>query len=79
MWKEGDIRKGFLRQKLGVCTLSEIKGKGEVMFIEVVGRVYRVRSGREGMALLLSRWLLRCVLEWKVSSRLMWLKSEDRK
>ena len=28
---------------------------------------------REWMALLLSRWLLRCVVEWKeLSSRLMW-------
>ena len=30
---------------------------------------------REGVAILLSGWLLRCVVEWKeVSSRLMWVK-----
>ena len=48
--------------------LSEtmLKGKGEVMFREVVGRVSGVAGGRarEG-ALLLSRRLMRCVVEWK--------------
>ena len=30
---------------------------------------------REGVASLLSGWLLRCVVEWKeVSSRLMWVR-----
>ena len=30
---------------------------------------------RKGVALLLSEWLLRCVVGWKeVSSRLMWVK-----
>ena len=30
---------------------------------------------RERVALLLSRWLLRCVVEWKeVISRLMWIR-----
>ena len=30
---------------------------------------------REGVALLLSGWLMRCVVEWKeVSSRLMWVR-----
>ena len=45
------------------------------MFGEVVGRVSGVAGGRarEKVALLLSEWLLRCVVEWKgVSSRLMW-------
>ena len=39
----------------------------KVMFGEVVGRVYDVGGGRarEGVALLLNKWLLRCVLEWK--------------
>ena len=49
-----------------MCALSEteLKGKGEVG-----GRV------REGVALLLSGWLMRCVVEWKqVSSRLMWVR-----
>ena len=56
-----------------MCGLSEtkLKGKGEVMFGEVVGRVSFVE---EGAALLLSSWLLRCVVEWKqVSSRRMWV------
>ena len=66
----------FLRQGFDVCALSEtkVKGKGEVMFGEVVGRVSGVAGGRarEGVALLLSGWLMRCVVEWKkVSSRLM--------
>ena len=45
------------------------------MFGEVVGRVSGMAGDREreGVALLLSRWLMRCVVEWKeVSSRLMW-------
>ena len=46
---------------------SKLKGKGEVSFVEVVGRV------RERVALLLSDRLMRCVIEWKeVLSRLMW-------
>ena len=47
------------------------------MFGDVVGRVSGVEGGREreGVALLLSRWLLRYVVEWKeVSSRLMWVR-----
>ena len=52
---------------------DKLKGRGEVMFGEVVGRVSGVAEGRarQGVALLLSEWLLRCVVEWKVSSRLM--------
>ena len=62
-----------------MCALSETKpkGKGEVMLGEVVGRVSGVAVGkaREGVALLLSGRLMRCVVEWKeVSSRLMWVK-----
>ena len=62
-----------------MCALSEtkLKGRGEVMFRKVVGRASGVAGGRtrEGMALLLSGWLLRCVVEWKeVSSRLMWVR-----
>ena len=45
----------FLRRKFDVCTLSEtkLKGKGEVMFAEVVGRVsgIAVDMAREGVAL----------------------------
>ena len=42
-------------------------------FGEVVGRVRGMEGGRvrDGVALLLSGWLPRCVVEWKVSSRLM--------
>ena len=54
-----------------MCALSEtkLKGKGEVMFGEVVGRA------SQGVALLLSGLLMRCVVEWKeVSSRIMWVR-----
>ena len=48
----------FLRRWFDVCALSEtkLKGKGEVMFGEVVGRVSVVAVGRarEWVALLLS-------------------------
>ena len=56
--KKGEIGKMFLRRRFDVCALSdtELKGKGEVMFGEVVGRVSGVAVGRatEGVALLLS-------------------------
>ena len=62
-----------------MCALSEtkLKRKSEVMFGEVVGWVSGVAGGRakEGVALLLSGWLMTCVVEWKeVSSRLMWVR-----
>ena len=62
-----------------MCALSEtkLKGKGEVMFGEVMGRVSGVAVGmaREGVAMLLSGRLIRCVVEWKeVSYRLMWVR-----
>ena len=54
--KKGEISKMFLRQNLDVRALSEpkLRGKGEVMFGEVVGRVSGVGGGRasEGVALL---------------------------
>ena len=45
---------------MDVCTVSETK-------LEVVGRVSGMTGGRprEGVALLLSESLLRCVVEWK--------------
>ena len=50
--------KMFLIRWLDVCALREtkLKGKGEVMFGEVVGKVSGVEGGRavEGVALLLS-------------------------
>ena len=65
--------------RLDVCAESEtkLKERGEVLFGEVVGRMLGVAGGRarEGVALLLSEWLLRCVVEWKeVLSRLMWVR-----
>ena len=66
---KGEIGKMFLRRRFDVCALSETKlmGKGEVMFGEVVGRVsgVAVARAREGVALLLSGRLIRCVVEWK--------------
>ena len=46
--KKGEIGKMCLRRRLDVCALSEtkLKGKGEVMFGEVVGRVSDVEGGR---------------------------------
>ena len=69
----------FLKRRFDVCALSEtkLKGKDEVIFGEAVGRVSGISGGRarEGMALLLSGWLIRCLVEWKeVSSRLMWVR-----
>ena len=69
--KKGEIGKMFLRRRFDVCAQSEtkLKGKGELMFSEVAGRA------REGVALLPSGGLIRCVVEWKeVSSRLMWVR-----
>ena len=49
--------KMFLRRRFDVCAPSEtkLKGKGEVMFCEVVGMVTGVAGGRamEGVPLLL--------------------------
>ena len=69
----------FGRRGMDVLALCEtkMKGKGEVAFGEVTGRVSGVRRGRarEGVALLLSEWMGNKVVEWKeVSSRLMWVR-----
>ena len=69
----------FRKIRMDVLALSEtkMKGKGEVAFGEVTGRVSGVMRGRakEGVALLLSEWLVSKVVEWKeVSSRLMWVR-----
>ena len=61
---------------LALCE-TKMSGKGEEMFGEVTGRVSGVESGRarEGVAMLLSEWMQKRVIEWKeVSSRLMWVK-----
>ena len=63
---------------MDVLALCETKMKGkEVAFGEVTGRVSGVERGRarEGVALLLSEWIVNKVVEWKeVSSRLMWVR-----
>ena len=69
----------FGRRGIDVLALCEtkMKGKGEVAFGEVTGRVSGVERGRarEGVALLLSKWMGNKVVEWKeVSSRLMWVR-----
>ena len=58
--KKCEISKMFLRWKSEVCALSVSKLNGEV-----VGRVSAVGGmrAREVHAHLLSRWLLRCVVE----------------
>ena len=52
-----------------MCALSgtKLKGKGEAMYGEVVGRVSGVDEGwaRVVLAQLLSEWLLRCIVERK--------------
>ena len=57
---------------------TKMKGKGEVAFGEVNGRISGVAIGeraREGVAVLLSEWMLKLVVEWKeVSSRIMWVR-----
>ena len=75
--KRCEIGDMFQRRKMDVLALSEtkLKGKGEVAFGGVKGRVSAVRGGRarEGVALVLNEWMLSKVVEWKeVSSRLMW-------
>ena len=77
--KKGEIGKISLRRRFDVCALREtkLKGKGEVMFGEVVCWVSGVAVGRarEGVELLLNGRVMRCVVEWKeVSSRLMWVR-----
>ena len=69
----------FGRRGMDVLALCEtkMKGKGEVAFGDVTGRVSGVERGRarEGVALLLSEWMENKVVEWKeVSSRLMWVR-----
>ena len=61
--------------ELALCK-TKTKGKGEVAFGEVIGRVSGVERGRAiGVALLLSEWTVSKVVEWKeVSSRLMWVR-----
>ena len=67
--KKGEISKKFLRRRLDVSALCETKLKGRGEVVSSVGS-----GGREevAVAILLSEWLLRYVVELKeVSSRLM--------
>ena len=77
--KRCEIGDMFGKRKMSVLALCEtkIKGKGEVAFGEVMGRVSGVERGRarEGVALLVNEWLVNKVVEWKeVSSRIMWVR-----
>ena len=77
--KRCEIGDMFQNRRMDVLALSEtkMKGKGEVAFGEMNGRISGVGEGRarEGVALLLSEWLIKLVVEWKeVSSRLMWVR-----
>ena len=77
--KREEIGSMFMRRKIDVLALSEIKmkGKGNCEFGNVVGRYSGVKSGRgrEGVAILVSEKMNKRVVEWKeVSSRLMWMK-----
>ena len=50
------------------------------MFGKVVARVWAGGRAREGVALLLSGWLQRCVIEWKkVSSRHVWVRMKTER
>ena len=57
-----------------MCALSQTKSKGNGEVVIMVSAVVGIRS-KKGVALLLSEWLLRCVVEWKaVSSWLIWVR-----
>ncbi len=77
--KRSEIGEMFGRRRMDVLALSEtkMKGKGERMFGDVIGRVSGVVNGRarEGVALLVSERAQMFVKEWKeVSARVMWVK-----
>ena len=77
--KRCEIGDMFQKRRMDVLALNEtkLKGRGEVVFGGVTGRVSGVERGRarEGVALVLSEWMLNKVVEWKeVSSRLMWVR-----
>ena len=69
----------FEERGLDVLVVSEtkLKGRGERMFGNVVGRVSGVSNGRarEGVGIIVRDEWKRCVIEWKeVSSRLMYVR-----
>ena len=65
----------FSRRKMDILALCEtkMKGRGEVAFGEVNGRVSGVERGRakEGVAIILSEWMLDKVIEWKEISHIV--------
>ena len=66
----GDDIRMFLTQKLDVC----------IMFGKLVDSVSGIGGGkaRDRVVLLLSMWLLPCVIEWKeLSSKLMWVRVRE--
>ena len=77
--KREEIGNMFRKRKLGVLALSETKmrGKGDIVIGGVGGRSSGVENGRakEGVAILVSEEVKRCVTEWgEVSARLMWVR-----
>ena len=78
--KREEIGRLFERREMDVLAMSETKlrGRGEVMFGSVTGRMSGVKVGetaKEGVALIVRKELSDCVKEWKeVSSRLMWVR-----
>ena len=66
--KRCEIGVMFGKREMDVLALCEMKmkGKGEVVSDEVTGRLYGVKRGRarEGVALLLSEWMVNKVVEW---------------
>ena len=77
--KREEIGNLFQRRNFDVLALSEtkLKGRGQVKFGCMYGRVSGITRGRarEGVALLLKEELLQHVVEWReVSSRIMWVK-----
>jgi hypothetical protein len=80
--KRMEIGDMFERRKMDVLALrlseTKMKGKGEIMFGNVKGRMSGVVGGR-GVPLLVSEQLTKCVVDWKeVSSRIMWVKIKFR-
>ena len=74
--KRCEIGDMFENRSMDVLALggTKMKGKGEVDFGKIKGRISGVVEGRagEGVGMLLNEWLLKLVVGWKeVSSRLM--------
>ena len=78
-YKREMIGRMFVEQKLDVLALNEtkMKGKGECEFGCVKGRKSGVEGrAREGVAMIVSLEVEKCVVEWReVSSRMMWVKA----